>query len=116
MKLLLLLLLFLPQETVILDDAVQTDLGAVEFKVAVFLIERYPSTQLVIGLQEHSNGFVEGGKHINITLSNTEALVLIRQLNVMDFTSTSLEKRIIIWAQANGRLGPGAISGVPEVP
>ena len=106
-------------EYVTLDSAIQVDSGATIFRVAVFTIEKHPSISLVIGLHEFDSGgglFVDGGKHISVSIHNAEAQALMRQLNILDLSSNSLEKRLISWCQANGHLGTGAIDGTPDVP
>ncbi len=106
-------------EYVTLDSAIRVDPGASVFRVAVFTIESHPNSKITIGLQEFDSGsetFIVGGKHITATIQDAGATALMRQLNTLDFSSISLEKRLISWCQANGHLGTGAVGGTPDAP
>ncbi len=103
-------------EHITLDNAIHVDPGATVFSISVFHIERHPSIQVIIGLQESDEGvFIKAGKHITVTVTGDEAQTLIRQLNTLDFSVMSLEKRLITWCQSNSYLGTGAVSGTPDI-
>ena len=106
-------------EYITLDDPIQIDPGPTVFRVSVLTIECYPAMQITIGLQEFNTGeddFVLTGKSKTITITGDVAQTLVRQLNTVDLTSNSLEKRLISYCQSNEYLGAGIIGGTPDAP
>jgi len=120
MKRLIVLIAFLivtpvpAQESVVLDNPAAVDPGATTFRPFMIHIELLPGPRIIVGLQEWSAGFVDGGKNITCTWTGTEAHSLIVALNKANLSSNSLEKRIMTQAQASGCLGAGTITGAPE--
>lgn len=65
--------------------------------------------------RETVNGaFLPQGRQVSCAYDGDVAETLIGQLNTTNLTTTSLEKRITTRCQADGKLGAGTISGVPQ--
>lgn len=54
------------------------------------------------------------GKIIPFSYSGTTAETLMRAFNTMDFSVTSMHKRLLERLSADGFLGPGTVTGVPD--
>lgn len=51
---------------------------------------------------------------ISVEYNGSTAATLLSQLNTMNFGTISLQKRIILRLQADGKLPAGTISGLPD--
>jgi hypothetical protein len=56
----------------------------------------------------------EGGKPVTCTVLGDEAVNLSKILNTANLTTNSLQKRALNYAQANGCLPAGTVTGTPD--
>ncbi len=54
------------------------------------------------------------GWPLSVTYEGAEALSYARFINTADFTAKSLHTRILEKLQADGKIPPGAIAGIPD--
>jgi hypothetical protein len=104
------------QERLILAAPVFTDAGAAEFRVASLYLNLQTS-ELRVTLAEVVPGtptFKPNGRTLPCFYSDATADGLLAQLNKANFSGVSLERRLTQQCQADGKLGPGIISGTPR--
>lgn len=104
------------QEKITFNSAVYTDPGATEFRPASLYLN-VMGHEIRATLNEVNPGttvFIPNGKTLQCYYSGSEADSLLITLNKMNFSTVSLQKRVMQQCQTDGKLGPGSISGVPQ--
>jgi hypothetical protein len=104
------------QEKVTFTSAVYVDPGAAEFRVSSLYLN-VSGSEIRAVLTEVNAGtttFKDGGKVLLCTYGGAAADSLLVTLNKMNFSTTSLQKRIMQQCQTDGKLGAGTISGTPQ--
>jgi hypothetical protein len=104
------------QEKVTFTSAVYVDPGATEFRVASLYLNVLGSEirSTLAEVDTGTSNFKSNGKELQCTYAGAEADALIKTLNKMNFSTTSMQKRIVQQCQADGKLGAGTISGIPQ--
>ncbi|HXO85223.1 MAG TPA: hypothetical protein VN803_06835 [Gemmatimonadales bacterium] len=106
------------QEKVTLSAPVFVDAGATDFRVASIYLKRdHPDGAAeirVIFREVTGSGFVLHGRDLTCSYAGPDAETLLRQLNTMNLSTTSLEKRVTTRCQADNKLGAGTITGTPQ--
>lgn len=107
------------QEKLTLATAVFTSAGATDFRVESIYLKRdtgpdRPAQIRAIFREVSGTGFVPNGRDLTCLYDGAAAETLIRQLNTVNLTTISLERRVTTQCQADGKLGAGTISGVPQ--
>jgi hypothetical protein len=104
------------QEKVTLGDPVHTDPGATEFRLATLFLDatqpviRAVLTEVVPG----SFNFQPNGKTLACEYYGDDAQQLLVQLNTMNFSTVSLQKRVIQTCVKDKKIPPGTVSGTPS--
>jgi hypothetical protein len=104
------------QEKLTLTQAVFVDTGATEFRVSSLYLNRQGSeiraifTEVVPG----TTTFVTNGRVLACAYNGTTADSFLLALNKMNFSVTSLEKRVTTQCQTDGKLGAGSVTGTPQ--
>jgi hypothetical protein len=104
------------QEKITLVDRVHTDPGATEFRLQTLFID---ALQPVVRAQlaEVTAGtfsFKPAGKLLTCEYFGDDAAQLIVQLNTMNFSTVSMQKRVIQVCGKDGKIPPGTVSGTPS--
>lgn len=104
------------QEKITLTVPVYIDPGATEFRVGSLYLNRVAS-EIRAQFNEVEPGtaiFVPNGKTLNCFYAGGPADTLLIALNKANLSTKSLERRVTEQCQADGKLGAGTISGVPQ--
>lgn len=110
-------------EKIVLTTAVQTDEGATQFAVWMFSARRkHPDSpaeiRIIFREIDELGAFVINGLEHTCLYSDDETSTiaddLIKQLNKVNLATKSLNTRLVERCQADGKIGPGVISGVPD--
>jgi hypothetical protein len=108
----------LAQEKLTLATPVFATVGATDFRVeSVYLKRGTPDAGAEIRARFREvagTAFVAGGRDMTCRYDGDTAETLIAQLNTVNLTTASLEKRVTQRCQADGKLGAGTITGVPQ--
>jgi hypothetical protein len=104
------------QEKITFADRVHTDPGATEFRLMTLFID---ALQPVVRAQlaevlPGSFAFRPAGKTLTCEYFGDDAAQLIVQLNTMNFSTVSLQKRVIQVCGKDGKIPPGTVSGTPS--
>ena len=102
-------------ESIILDNAIQTDLGATRFLPSVMHLN-VEKERFFYRLREidEEDKLLPNGKIVDKVYTGTAAMQRIVQLNKANLSIVSLSKRVIEDAQAAGIIGSGTITGSPD--
>jgi hypothetical protein len=109
-------------EKVTLTTPVYTDAGTVEFALwSTTLTRKHPDAPAkVVAIYRETNqsGFILNGRHLTCIMSDSETSTtiddLLKQLNKVNLSTKSLERRITERLQTDGKLGSGVLSGAPD--
>lgn len=109
-------------EKIVLTTAINTDAGSTEFVVWMFSMRRkHPDSpaEIRVIFREIINGiFKENGRYLTCLYSDTDTTTiaddLIKQLNKVNLSVKSLERRLLERCQLDGKIGAGVISGAPD--
>lgn len=109
-------------EKIVLTVAINADVGSTEFVVWMFSMRRkHPDSpaEIRIIFREVVNGtFLLNGRYLTCLYSDTDTTTttddLIKQLNKVNLSAKSLERRLLERCQLDGKLGAGIISGTPD--
>lgn len=104
------------QEKMTFNSAVFVDPGAAEFRVASLYLNVQGSEIRAI-LAEVDPGtfnFKTNGKTLQCSYAGSQADSLLITLNRMNFSTVSLQKRVLQQCQADGKLGAGSVTGTPQ--
>jgi hypothetical protein len=106
------------QEKITFTTPVFTDPGASEFRLASasFNHAGHELRVILLEVEPGTNTFKTAGdaKALQCTYADTQADNIIKALNKADFTTTSLSKQLMQKCQADGKFGPGTITGAPQ--
>jgi hypothetical protein len=104
------------QEKITLVDPVHTDPGASEFRLASLILDAQ-QPHILATLAEVAPGkfhFKPNGKILTCEYFGDDAAQLLTQLNTMNFSTVSLQKRVIQTCGKDGKIPPGTVSGTPQ--
>ena len=104
------------QEKITLVDPVHTDPGATEFRLATLFLDASGSVIRAV-LSEAAPGafqFKQDGKTLTCEYYGDDAQQLLVQLNTMNFSTVSLQKRVIQTCVKDKKIPPGTVSGTPS--
>jgi hypothetical protein len=104
------------QEKITLAAPVHTDPGAAEFRLMALDINA-STREVHATLAEVGAGsfvFKPNGKTLTCDYFGDDAEQLITQLNTMNFSTVSLQKRVIQVCGKDGKIPPGTVSGTPS--
>jgi hypothetical protein len=104
------------QEKVTLVDPVHTDPGATEFRLMMLdLNAAQREIHATLGeVAPGTFGFKSGGKTLTCDYFGDDAESLLVQLNTMNFSTVSLQKRVIQTCVKDKKIPPGTVSGTPS--
>lgn len=104
------------QEKMTFNSAVFVDPGAAEFRVGSLYLNPMGHEIRAI-LNEVDPGtfnYKPNGKSLQCVYADTAADSLLISINKMNFSVTSMQKRVMQQCQTDGKLGAGTISGTPQ--
>jgi hypothetical protein len=104
------------QEKITLTEPAHVDPGAAEFRLITLNMDA-AQAHIVATLGEvipGSFGFKPNGKILTCEYFGDDAESLLTQLNTMNFTTVSLQKRVIQVCQKDKKIPPGTMSGTPS--
>jgi hypothetical protein len=104
------------QEKVTLVDPVHTDPGATEFRLMMLDLDA-AQREIHATLGEVASGafsFKPNGKVLTCDYFGDDAEQLLTQLNTMNFSTVSLQKRVIQTCVKDKKIPPGTVSGTPS--
>jgi hypothetical protein len=104
------------QEKVTLVNPVHSDPGATEFRLMTLHLDA-AQNEIHATLAEvvpGTFGFKPGGKILTCDYFGDDAASLLVQLNTMNFTTVSLQKRVIQTCGKDGKIPLGTVSGTPS--
>jgi hypothetical protein len=104
------------QEKVTFTEPVHTDPGAAEFRLMTLNIDAaLPEVRATLAeVTAGSFAFKPAGKTLTCDYFGDDAASLIVQLNTMNFSTVSLQKRVIQVCGKDGKIPPGTVSGTPS--
>jgi hypothetical protein len=104
------------QEKLTLVEPVHTDPGATEFRLMALNLNA-GQREIHVVLAETGKGafnFTPNGKQLLCDYYGDDAEQLMTQLNTMNFSTVSLQKRVIQVCGKDGKIPPGTVSGTPS--
>jgi hypothetical protein len=104
------------QEKITLVDPVHSDPGATEFRLMTLNLDA-GLREIHVVLAETGKGafnFTPNGKQLLCDYYGDDAEQLMTQLNTMNFSTVSLQKRVIQVCGKDGKIPPGTVSGTPS--
>jgi hypothetical protein len=104
------------QEKVTLVDPVHTDPGATEFRLMALNLNA-GTREIHVTLAEVASGsfsFKPDGKTLLCDYYGDDAESLLTTLNTMNFSTVSLQKRVIQVCVKDKKIPPGTVSGTPS--
>lgn len=106
----------LAQEKVTLSAPAFQDPGATEFRVASLYLNRQAhEIRAMFGEVVPGTAiFKANGRTLTCSYADDAADSLLLALNRMNFSTVSLERRVMVQCQSDGKLGAGTITGVPQ--
>lgn len=110
------------QERLVLTTPILSQSGVTELRVESLYLKRHipdggTATNAVVRaiFRETANGvFVPDGRQVVCAYDGDTAATLVAQLNTLNLSTTSLEKRVTQRCQTDGKLGAGTVSGIPQ--
>ena len=104
------------QEKITFADRVHTDPGAAEFRLATLILDAQQAHILatLIEVAPGTFAFRPDGKTLTCEYYGDDAQQLLVQLNTMNFSTVSLQKRVIQVCGKDGKIPPGTVSGTPQ--
>ena len=104
------------QEKITLVDPVHTDPGATEFRLATLFLDANGSVIRAVLLEAAPGAFnfKPDGKSLTCEYYGDDAQQLLVQLNTMNFSTVSLQKRVIQTCVKDKKIPPGTVSGTPS--
>jgi hypothetical protein len=106
------------QEKITLTEPVHTDPGAAEFRLMTLALNANQwEVHATFGeVAAGTFAFLPNGKTMDCHYLGPDAEVLLKQLNTMNFSTVSMQKRVIQQCQKDGKIGAGTITGTPSPP
>lgn len=108
------------QEKIVLSAPVFSSAGVTDFRVESIYLKRdtapdSPAEIRAIFREVAGTAFVLNGRALTCRYDGSDAETLVRQLNTMNLSTISLERRVTQRCQADGKLGAGTLSGTPQL-
>lgn len=114
------------QELLTLASPVYVSAGSTRFRVESLYLKRATGTggaldtgspaqiRALFRETDSTGAFLPNGATLTCQYDDPRASQLLSALNTMNFSTTSLEKRVTLQCQTDGKLGAGTVSGAPQ--
>jgi hypothetical protein len=104
------------QEKITLTEPAHVDPGATEFRLMSLNLDAAGAhIAATLGEVVHGTfGLKPDGKILTCEYFGDDAMDLLTQLNTMNFSTVSLQKRVIQVCGKDGKIPPGTVSGTPQ--